>query len=69
MQGIPCTCDAVAMATRIVFPQANEVEIAPSDCADAYDLATNQSGDTMGILFDWERPESRHEGRRLSPDG
>ena len=34
MQGLPCTCDAVAMATRIVFPQTNEVELEEIDVGD-----------------------------------
>jgi 2-desacetyl-2-hydroxyethyl bacteriochlorophyllide A dehydrogenase len=32
----------------------NTHTFAPSDCAEAYDLATNQRGDTMGIVFDWD---------------
>ncbi len=33
----------------------NTHTFAPSECAAAYDLATNQRGDTLGILFDWDR--------------
>ena len=31
----------------------NTHTFAPAECAEAYDLATDQRGDTMGILFDW----------------
>lgn len=40
---------------RFDVSELNSHTFAPSDCVDAYDLATNQRGDTMGILFDWER--------------
>jgi 2-desacetyl-2-hydroxyethyl bacteriochlorophyllide A dehydrogenase len=39
--------------SRFDVRDLNTHTFTPSECAEAYDLATDQRGDTMGSLFDW----------------